>query len=88
MARPSAENQRGVGGVSVQNRVQSALASPKPLVSLGYLALIICLKGRYASKLAHMWGDMTQLRGDGVSLVSSLSVIDKKSVRFAITCAY
>jgi hypothetical protein len=84
MAPPLVQMYQG-GGCPCPNRVQTAVDRPR---SIGITSLIICLKGRYASQLAQIGGDVTQARGDGVSRVSFLSPFDKKSVRFALTCAY
>jgi hypothetical protein len=84
MAPPLVQMYQG-GGIRVQNCVQTAVDGAK---SIGITGPSICCECRYAGILAQIGGDMTQLRGDGVSRVSCLSPFDKKSVRFALTCAY
>jgi len=48
-------------GPRVQTRVQTAVDRPK---SLGITGPRYCCECRYASKLAHIGGDVTQYRGD------------------------
>ena len=76
MAPPLVQMYQG-GGYPCPKPCPNRCGRPK---TLGITGLIICCECRYASILAHIGGDVTQLQGDGVSRVSCLSPFDIKSV--------